>query len=47
MTDVMPAQQGVDLDELMGDERANPDELDAVDEVAPSGTVYAACRAVE
>jgi transposase-like protein len=32
MTDVMPEQQAVDLDELMGEEPAGSDELDAVDE---------------
>jgi putative transposase len=32
MTDVMPEQQGVDLDELMGVEPVGTDELDAVDE---------------
>jgi putative transposase len=32
MTDVMPEQQAVDLDELVGEESAGADELDAVDE---------------
>jgi putative transposase len=32
MTDAMPEQQAVDLDELVGDEQAGPDVLDAVDE---------------
>ena len=32
MTDVMPAQHAVDLDELGGAERASTDDLDAVDE---------------
>jgi putative transposase len=32
MSDVMPEQQGVDLDELVGDDRAGTDKLDAVDE---------------
>jgi putative transposase len=32
MTDVMPEQQGVDLDELVGDGPAGTDDLDAVDE---------------
>jgi len=32
MSDVMPEPQGVDLDELVGDECAGTDELDAVDE---------------
>src|SRR5438874_659140 len=32
MTDVMPEKQPVDLDELVGDELAGSDVLDAVDE---------------
>lgn len=32
MTDVMPEQQDVDLDELVGEGRAGSDDLDAVDE---------------
>jgi hypothetical protein len=32
MTDVMPEQQAVDLDELVGDEPPGADVLDAVDE---------------
>jgi len=32
MTDVMPEQQSVDLDRLVGDDRAGTDDLDAVDE---------------
>jgi putative transposase len=32
MADVMPEQQGVDLDELVGDRSAGTDDLDAVDE---------------
>ena len=32
MTDVMPEQQAVDLDELVAEDRANADDLDAVDE---------------
>jgi hypothetical protein len=32
MTDVMPERQAVDLDELVGEESAGADELDAVDE---------------
>ena len=32
MTDVMPEQQAVDLDELVGDGPAGTDSLDAVDE---------------
>jgi hypothetical protein len=32
MTDVMSEQQAVDLDELVGEESAGADELDAVDE---------------